>query len=58
MSSDALLVIQCIFQTIWSLFTSFQIPGTQTTPLEWAIFCLVVVFVIRFVKRFISQEDK
>ena len=32
MTNDALLVLQTLFQTIFSLFTSWHIPGTNVTP--------------------------
>ena len=32
MTDDALLVVQCLFQTIWQLFNSWYIPGTNVTP--------------------------
>ena len=32
MTDDALLVVQCLFQTIWKLFNSWYIPGTNVTP--------------------------
>lgn len=47
MTSDALLVLRFIFKTIWSLFTSFLIPGTRTTPAEWALFSLAFVLGVR-----------
>lgn len=56
MTSDAVLVLQCLFSTIWSLFFSFEIPGTHTTPAEWAVFSLLFVIILRFVKRLLSDD--
>lgn len=53
MTSDALAIVHLLFTTIWSLFTSFTIPGTNTTPAEFAIFILVVVFTIKLVRKYI-----
>lgn len=50
MTADALLVLEALFGTIWSLFTSWHIPGTRTTPAGWFVFCLFVVFCLRFLK--------
>ncbi len=51
MTHDALLVLRSLFTTIWSLFTSFFIPGTNTTPAEFAFF---LVFAFICLKFFIS----
>lgn len=40
MTDDAIAVLQCLFQTIWSLFTTWKIPGTNVTPAGWALFFL------------------
>lgn len=58
MTSDALLILQSIFRVIWRLFTSWYIPGTHVTPAAWALFCLVVLFLVRFIKTLGgSKED-
>ena len=41
MTNDAIAVLKCIFQTIWKLFTNWHIPGTNVSPAEWCLFCLV-----------------
>lgn len=48
MTSDALLVLQTLFTTIWSLFTSWYIPGTMTTIAEFAFFLLLAFIILRF----------
>lgn len=52
MSTDAVEVLKCIFQTVWRLFTSFDIPGTNVTPAMWALFVLCAGFGLRFFLSF------
>ena len=52
MSTDAVSVLECIFQTVWSLFTCFDIPGTNVTPAMWALFILCAGFGLRFFLSF------
>lgn len=54
MTSDALLVVQTLFGTILSLFNSWYIPGTHTTPFEFAVFALAFAFVIKIVRYIFS----
>lgn len=54
MTQDAILVLQALFQMIWSLFTSWHIPGTNTTPAAWAMFMLFSVLILRVLRRFFS----
>lgn len=56
MTADALSVLQLLFTSIWSLFTSFYIPGTNVTPAGFAIFCLFFVVIVRFIHNFISES--
>lgn len=51
MRADALRIIQTLFGPIWSLFTSWYIPGTHVTPAEWAFFVLGSVLGIKVLKR-------
>lgn len=51
MTSDAILVLRSLFSTIWMLFTSWHIPGTNVTPGAWAFFALTFVLVLRIFKR-------
>lgn len=58
MTGDAILVLQCLFDTIWRLFTSWHIPGTQTSPAGWAFMSLAFVLAIRFFRRiFVDGGD-
>lgn len=57
MTSDALAVVQNLFSVIWSLFTSWYIPGTHVTPGAMLVFCLFFALGIRFIKRITSVGD-
>lgn len=52
MTSDAILVLQALFQIVWKLFTSWYIPGTRVTPAAMGFFLLTSVFVLRRLKEF------
>lgn len=54
MTSDALQVLSFVFTTIWRLFTSFEIPGTHTTPAAWALFSLSVILAVKLVRMFLA----
>lgn len=43
MTDDALLVVKSLFTTIFSLFTSWYIPGTNVTP---ALACFGLLFIV------------
>lgn len=53
MTADALLVVQTVFSVIWRLFTSWKIPGTDTTPAAWFLFVALAVLALKFLKSFI-----
>ena len=50
MSSDAVLVARTLFFTIWRLFTSWYIPGTNVTPASMGFMVLSFSLVLRFLK--------
>lgn len=54
MTSDAILVVQCLFSIIWSLFTSWYIPGTNVTPAQFFLFLGSSVLGITFVVRLLT----
>lgn len=51
MTSDAILIVQCLFSSIWSLFTTWYIPGTNVTPAQFFLFLgsagLGITFIVR-----------
>lgn len=51
MTSDALLVLKTLFQTIWALFSSWHIPGTNVTPAGAFLFLASTGLVFRFIPR-------
>lgn len=57
MTADAILVVRVLFTSIWRLFTSWTIPGTNVTPATWAFFALNIVLVLRIAKRFFGSGD-
>lgn len=56
MTKDAFAVVQCLFNTIWRLFTSFEVPGTHFTPASWAFFCLFFVLFFRFLGKMLGNS--
>lgn len=51
MTNDALLVLQSLFQTIFSLFTSWYIPGTNVTPAVALFGILFISILFRVLSR-------
>lgn len=54
MTDDALLVVECLFNVIWQLFTSWYIPGTNVTPAAFFLFLGVASLSLRFLYRLVS----
>lgn len=54
MTSDGLLVLECLFDTLWRLFTSWHIPGTKTTPAAFFMFLAVCGLALKFLYRIIG----
>lgn len=48
MTNDAIAVLNCLFQTIWSLFTSWHIPGTNVTPAGFFLFLISAGIGLRY----------
>lgn len=57
MTSDAIGVLRLVFSTLISLFNGWYIPGTHTTPFEFAVFSLSVYFLIRIVRQILQLND-
>lgn len=57
MSDDAILVLECLFQTIWSLFTSWHIPGTDVTPASFFLFLISAGIGLRYVLQFLHSPN-
>lgn len=56
MSEDVLLVLRTLFGGIWSIFTTWYIPGTNITPASWAMFSLTLYAAVRFIKRLLGGD--
>lgn len=56
MTSDGILILRSVFQTIWTLFTSWHIPGTNTTPATWFLLLLSAGVGIRIILRVFSRD--
>lgn len=48
MTNDALAVLNCLFQTIWALFTTWYIPGTNVTPAGFFLFLISAGIGLRY----------
>lgn len=57
MTSNALAVLDCLFQTIWALFTSWHIPGTNVTPASFFLFLISASIGLRYVLSFLHSPN-
>lgn len=57
MTSDVISILQLLFTTVWSLFTSWYIPGTNVTPASFFFFLLSAYFLIRILRHYTSKSD-
>lgn len=57
MTNDALSVLNCLFQTIWSLFTTWHIPGTNVTPAGFFLFLISASIGFRYVLSFLHSPN-
>lgn len=51
MTADAIAIVKAIFTTVWTLFTTWYIPGTHTTPAGFFMFCFAASISINFIRR-------
>lgn len=51
MTSDALSFLSGVFGVLFSIFTSWHIPGTNVTPAMWFVFLLSVGILFRFLGK-------
>lgn len=56
MTQDAFSVVQLLFSSVWSLFTSWNIPGTNVTPGGFAVFLAFAFIMIRFVHNLLHES--
>lgn len=51
MSSDVVVILQCVFGPIFSLFTSWHFPGTNVSPAAMAFFLLAAYAILRIIRQ-------
>ena len=56
MTSDGVLIVQFIFQTIWQFFTGWYIPGTGTTPAAFFLFVGSAGIGLKIILRVLSRS--
>lgn len=56
MTSDGLLVLECLFSTVWRLFTTWNIPGTAVTPGGFLAFLVLAGIVLRWLSRLFEVQ--
>lgn len=56
MTSDTIQIVRFLFTTIWAMFTSWYIPGTNVTPAGMAFFLLVASFVLRTIGYVLNRS--
>lgn len=54
MTNDAILVLECLFESVWLLFTSWYIPGTDVTPAGAFMFLAFAGLALRFLYRLVG----
>lgn len=54
MTRDGLLVLECLFGTIWQLFTGWVIPGTTVTPAEFICFLIFAGIILRWLSALVG----
>lgn len=57
MTNDALAVLNCLFQTIWSLFTTWHIPGTNVTPAGFFLFLISAGIGLRYALMILHRPN-
>lgn len=57
MTSEGRQAIYVIFQNIWRLFVSFEIPGTKLTPGKLLLTVLLFSLSLRLVRTFIASPS-
>lgn len=54
MTNDALAVVTTLFSTIWSLFNSWYIPGTNVTPAVAFFGILFITLIFRILGKILG----
>lgn len=54
MSSNAMQLLQLIVNSMWTLFTTWKLPGLGFTPAQFVAFLLVFPLVLDFVSSILG----
>ena len=57
MTVEASTFLAGFFAHIWKLFNGWKLPGTNVTPIAWALFLLLLPVFIRLFKRLLNTPD-
>lgn len=57
MTVEAVQFLSGFFARIWSFFNGWSLPGTNVTPIAWALFLAMVVIFIKSIKRILNSRD-
>ena len=57
MTAEALHFLSGFFARIWTFFTGWYLPGTNVTPIAWALFLAISVIFIKTFKRLLNTPD-
>ena len=57
MTAEAVQFLSGFLAQIWKYFVSWNIPGTNVTPIGWALFIALVMIFINTFKRLMVIPD-
>lgn len=57
MTNEAVSFLSGFFNSVWKLYNSWKLPGTNVTPIAWALFLLLMPVFIRLFKRLLNTPD-
>lgn len=57
MTAEASTFLAGFFAHVWKLFNGWKLPGTNVTPISWALFLLLLPVFIRLFKRLLNTPD-
>lgn len=57
MTAEASTFLGGFFAHVWKLFNGWKLPGTNVTPIAWALFLLLIPVFIRLFKRLLNTPD-
>lgn len=57
MSADALMLLRGLFSAFWQLFTGWYLPGTNVTPVAFALAILFIWLILRWIVRIFGMQS-